>query len=417
MQLIQQGEFTKVKKFLINFNESKVIFYVINILAFGIILFLTNLFPMYADDFPFSKMFGSNNAIKNVSDFFKSLNDYYCTAGGRLISVAIIQALTQNKIIYDVLNALVHVGLVNVICIYIYGKERRDNLFVITAFLMLWFFLPTYGGIALWLSASVMYVWTILAVLVFGLFYWQRYYDEKIAVLHLKFKDTILLLLGGFIAGLSLEPSACILMLALFLYIIYKLKNHKKFLPQEVIGIIFALAGFAVLMSAPGNYARLHAVEEYAVESRYILFRIARETYYSALYLIMPLCVVVLLTALSAENTERNFYEWFSLRNSENKIRPQVLILFFAFISVAVMTFSAGFALRVFVTPVVLLIIAAGLAFKKAVKRNISVLSCLIALVIIFFIAKFSSAVKGSLSSGQPIMIQTHFILDEATVQ
>lgn len=392
------------------FNESKVIFCVINLAAFGIILFLTNLFPMYADDFGFSKMFHTGDTITGAADFFKSLSDYYHTAGGRLISVGLIQALTQKKVIYDVLNALIHVCLVNVICLYVYGQEKRDNLFVIAAYLMLWFFLPTYGGIALWLSGSVMYIWTTLIILTFGLFYWRRYYEDNIATKS-SIKNSLLLMVGGLASGLSLEPSACVLMLALFMYAIYKWKKHKKFFAHEIFGIIFALTGFAILMAAPGNYARLRGVEEYAAESRYILFRLARESYYSALYMITPLCLIIILSALSGAG------EWFRLRNSKNKISPQILILFFAFMNIAVMTFSAGFALRIFAMPVALLIIASGLAFKDASKKNIAVLSCLILLFVILFVAQCSTAIKESINSGRPIMIQTHFILDEATIQ
>lgn len=166
-------------------------------------------------------------------------------------------------------------------------------------------------------------------------------------------------------------------------------------------------------MLAPGNFSRYSYVAGNDVQRSIFLeymYRIFRETYYAFYYLTLPAGVCIALILLAPKTLKKR------------------ILLFpgLAFVSVYVMTFSNGFATRVFLTPLVLLTIGIGLAAESIIpeikdmgqnekkwKRSFTVLVCTLALVVL---TQYGTGVLKSIQTGEVMHREISYILHDTSV-
>ena len=399
-------------------QKNRLLWIFTNVFVFGLVLVLTYITPLYADDLMNQKIFGTEIDIQNVGDVIESVKVYYITWGGRATAQFLIQFfLLYDKKLYDIANACIYVALAHVMYKYIEPDKKRNNIMLLFIYLMLWFFMPTFGGEILWLTGSITYLWELLIVMAFGLVYYRACLmaekERKVGGRGSALLAALGMGVAGFLAGLSIEATSCTLMAALFFFAVWSIRRKRHLHIWEITGIIGALIGFCVLMLAPGNFSRYsHVAVEAAQRSALFeyIYRIFRETYYAFYYLTFPAGICIALSLLVPKTAKKR-------------------ILFFpmlAFISVYVMTFSNGFATRVFVTPLVLLTIGIGVAVKSIKmdagsviqnsKRQRLFLVVIVCTLILVALTQYATGVLRSVQTGETMYKEIGYTLQDTSI-
>lgn len=415
----------------IDLDSSKGLFVIINLVMLVSLFFFTKYTPLYSDDISHAMM-SADHPITKLTDIFISSRDYYFEWGGRLPSHIIFQYLIVfNRRLYDIINPLAYI--VYVMIIYYYANyEKISNIFLVIVYSFLWIYTPSYGGVYLWLTGSVTYLWFMVPILFIGLYYKMRITNSIRTDKYRNLKKILLgigLFIGGIISGWSIESASCSLVFALLIYFVYKKHNNEKIYILDYAGFVGVAIGWALLMFAPGNYARANVVEESTNILIKYIFRICRETYYSCMYISIPfgLSISLFLLTYFAYNIEfdnRKFgYKQIVTVLKKNKdLELALFFILLALVSIYVMTFSPAFANRIFITPLALLTISIGISLKSYMnKLNASlhgkvkvVLGILVTFVAIYSLTQMVTAAKVCSFEGIPIEKYINFHYPEA---
>ena len=205
----------------------------------------------------------SENAVRISSwqDLFASQMLHYFTWSGRIVNHTLAQFfLWTGKTVFNVCNALVstfmvaeiywcsHKGVVTV-------NAKAGMLYGI--FFALWTFTPKFGDVFLWLDGCCNYLWTTALLIGFLLPYVRKFYSYSENM-----KDSVLfnffMLCLGLVAGCTNENTVCwvIPVILFFIFKLWKCGRAESWLYFGVAGLV---AGYLLLLFAPGNMARLLA--------------------------------------------------------------------------------------------------------------------------------------------------------------
>ena len=406
-----------------NNNLNRFTILLLNLFWFCIITFLSYRMPLYFDDYQHRNSFYDGNTIESIAQIIPSVQTYYMTWGGRIVSMFFIQLILMlPKPFFAVCNGLIYVMVANVI--YNYSVTNSDNkksdvVELGSVYVFLWFFMPDFAEVVTWITGSITYLWTNLIILSFGMLYYRDYCSTKGRITNATTYaqeqkrgvscalTCVLYVALGFFAGLSNEAGACSLVLILALFMTYKIRTRQRIYIYQILGSVSAFAGTGILLLAPGNYVR-SAVASSSESANMILayaFRIARESFYSIMFLTIPFAVVLGLAA----------YRFYSEQRFKSLFK-EVIFCILALVSVYVLTFASGFANRIFQLPVILLCISfvtsmeaiiseASDGKKVAIRKAIS-----ITVIVLTFMASFEvvagtlySSAKGSFYDRQTI--------------
>ena len=197
--------------------------------------------------------------ISSLKDIFVSQWSHYFTWSGRAVSHTIIQLfLWLGKPVFNICNAAVSVLLIMEIywCAHKGKISTQFNAGMVCCIaFMLWAFTPGFSGVFLWISGACNYLWTAVFLLAFLLPYIRKYYAFEDKLTENVF-FAFLMFLMGVIAGWSNENSICwvIMLLLVFLFANRRRKEMESWMFTGFAGLI---TGYALLMFAPGNIARL----------------------------------------------------------------------------------------------------------------------------------------------------------------
>ena len=233
--------------------NNKKIFIISVILVFILVFVLNHFTPLIADDYSYS--FGLNGKINSIKDIIDYQVHHWQTWGGRSIAHSIAQLfLMLPKLTFNICNSLVYALFTLLLYKHIVGKSKILNpaLYIIIN-LLAWFILPVYGQNMIWLIGSCNYLWMTTFVLAFLLPYRLTIDDDKNSKNIIKI---IVMFLFGIIAGWSNENTSAVMLLAIIIFIGYKLYNKKKISLWYYSGFIGSLIGFLMMVLAPGNSVR-----------------------------------------------------------------------------------------------------------------------------------------------------------------
>jgi len=197
--------------------------------------------------------------LSSFHDLLVSQWSHYFTGNGRAISHTIAQFfLWMGKDIFNMFNALISVLLI--MEIYWCANKGVVTLdFKISRlgfiFFALWAFTPAFSQVFLWLTGACNYLWSAVLLLAFVMPYIHKYYffeDDQSPGIGFIFGMFFL----GVLAGWTNENSVCWIILALLTFIIFNWKLHKLEV-WMVTGLTGLFIGYALLIFAPGNVARL----------------------------------------------------------------------------------------------------------------------------------------------------------------
>lgn len=396
---------------LSNKSKDKYIFFIVNILFFVIMLVINCIYPYSWDDGGIAQ--GYVGAKDNLIDIvLHTYRTYYLQWSGKLVPLSIVLFFTLvNKMAYNIIGSLMYVLLANII--YGFWDNKKYNYWVLlTIYSSLWIFIPWFGTVIFWIDGSIEYLWMLIPILLLGKIYYKQYfygYNKRISCVGI--------LLLGLVAGCGLEATGSALVFGLAVMLLSKIVKKKKVEKWEIAGIIGTLMGFASLMLAPGNYKRASVVMGQSSIYNNYLYRIARESYFFLLYEGVLFGVCIALMALLYICNKDNSVG----RDKRDKIILDILLIckeplafvILALISVYVMTFVSAFAVRIFLTPTVLLIISCLISIRKIGCSNTELVgivgkySLIVKIVIIsvslYVVVQMFTAFLFCLYTGDPI--------------
>ena len=129
-----------------------------------------------------------------------------------------------------------------------------------------------------------------------------------------------------------------------------------------------------MLIFAPANRIRVADAESATAVRSFLAtygYRFVRETYYTFIFLLVPIAISVALFVLSRKVEESEKRKFVVAICEEIAKGREAFFWLIAFASIYVMTFSAGFANRIFQFPLLMLIIAMGKSFIAIVSRDV----------------------------------------------
>lgn len=235
---------------------------------FIIALVLNILYPAMSDDYSFRYVwhgeYGSFfkmvdgyplERIEGVGDVLASLKSLYFTWGGRMIiwSLAYLFAALPD-IVFDLANSLVFVVLIIMLTMLgtlSFSLRELQARWLALAFVFLWGTSMMFASTYLWMAGSVGYLWVLIPQLGFLYFYIRFFVRGE----EPRFFSPLMFIIGIF-AGQSNENSGgAVILLAMGLTFI-AWRSGKR-LSWQIWGLAGALLGFLVLITAPGNFARV----------------------------------------------------------------------------------------------------------------------------------------------------------------
>lgn len=229
------------------------------VLIFVIYFLLNHLTPLLADDYRYSLM-SDNTRITSLGQIILSLWEHYFDWGGRIAAHFIAMLfLWIGKPVFNVFNALMLCLLMYLIFMHVTlrkPREKKDIFLLLFIFAASWVSFPMFHSTVVWLTGSANYLWMTVLILMFLLPY-RGLIDNKQIIKDSPAKGVLWLLLG-LAAGWSNENTGAISLLIVFLIYLYErlFKKTRKFPGWFYPGAIGHLAGFALLILAPGNFVR-----------------------------------------------------------------------------------------------------------------------------------------------------------------
>lgn len=201
--------------------------------------------------------------ITSWYDLFASQLSFYLTWSGRVINNTLAQLFTwAGKDFFNICNAMVCTLLIMEIywCIN-RGKVTAafNSGMLLWIFFVFWTFTPRFPSVVFWLVGAFHYLWPAFFLLGFLLPYIRKYYVSHHDVIFHNNLYACFMFFFGVLVGCTNENSVCWIILVLLVFTC-ELRKKKKAEPWIYAGLAGLLAGYCLLMFAPGNYARLYAV-------------------------------------------------------------------------------------------------------------------------------------------------------------
>lgn len=221
--------------------------------TFSVMLVFNCLTPLISDDYSYLLRFPTHEPVESIADVFVSQFYHYMQWGSRTLGLVLEQLfLLAGKWLFNPINAAAFC-LLAWVCAKLAAGRRPLHPFLLLAVLgFLVHANPCFGAVNLWVSGVCSYLYPLLFALCFLLPYrleldgpWQC---GRLAGIGMFF--------AGVAAGWSNENTGGTALLAalMFLLLLRVLCNHIPL--WAVTGAAGCLAGFLLLMLAPGQWAR-----------------------------------------------------------------------------------------------------------------------------------------------------------------
>ncbi len=217
---------------------------------------------------------------------------HYFNWGGRTVAHTLAQILLVfPKAVFNILNSFIYTALIYLIYLHgCFNKDNEDNSYMLLLIhFILWFIIPVFGQSFIWLVGSCNYLWTTVIILYFLWLYRRNTLSEK-------WYNLLFMFILGLLAGWTNEnTSAGLIAILVFSLIINKVETKKFELSKtRLFGIIGTLAGFIIMICAPGNYIRSAEFKD----DTFIIIKIIKRTLditNNLENIILPLLIVIII--------------------------------------------------------------------------------------------------------------------------
>lgn len=215
-----------------------------NKIYIGVFIFLLIIFflsPISGDDW------GNHlEGAKGIYHMFSQAVGMWFTWEGRLISRVLINILTYNKWLWNIVNSLVIVGIITYIERIVKFKNKKIML-VLTFATILFMNLFTFSQTVTWLAGNITYLFVIPLLLM----YLYIIYNDK----YNKITNVFLVILN-IIIPMFVEHMAILLILLNIYFIVKDYLKNKKINKRLIIYLIISILSFASMYFSPGNRIR-----------------------------------------------------------------------------------------------------------------------------------------------------------------
>ncbi|MBR5301459.1 MAG: hypothetical protein IKU38_01320 [Clostridia bacterium] len=207
------------------------------------------------DDYDYSFSWSTGDRLSGVADIIASQAAHYRLWGGRSVTHFLAQLfLFLGKQVFNAANAVMYVLLL--LEIYVLCKRREsawDWRLILMAHLLMFGFIEFFGVAFLWLDGACNYLWgTALALVPLIIARSEReggFFDSHGLCGYLAVPVC-------FFAGWTNENTACGVLGACALLLIWDVIRKRRIRLWRVLSLAAQAAGVAVLLLAPGNFAR-----------------------------------------------------------------------------------------------------------------------------------------------------------------
>ena len=230
------------------------------VVSAGILLWMMAmnlLTPYICDDYTYRLNFATGEPLGSVLEIFPSLYAHSFKMNGRLISHGFAQLfMLLPPVVFDAVNSLVFL-LTLLLSLRLCAGRCRGGLLLVM-FCLLWQFLPVFGQVALWQVGAVNYFWSLAAFVVFITPELLRFQENR--RLLRKPWHWAIFCIYAFFFGWYNEIASFVGICMVFCLILLDLwMNRKKPELRRFLPILFAAAGYLVMLSAPAQSANKQA--------------------------------------------------------------------------------------------------------------------------------------------------------------
>jgi hypothetical protein len=257
--------------------------------VFLVILILTALTPLLADDYSYCFSWADNSRVTSPLQIPASMAAHRQVTNGRVVSHALVQlVLMAPKLVFNLLNAGAAVLLLRLMDRFFRERKARQRLLLtLIGALLLFNEMPSFGQVALWLDGAINYSWGIVLFLLF-LWPYAALWLGKAQKRGLP-RDLGFLLLALLVGAYSENGSLATLFAAACLTLLSALRE-KKLRWRPLAGLGLGALGYVFLMTAPAtrgrgaglsfsalaqNFKRIAAQSREALLPLFLLFAIA----------------------------------------------------------------------------------------------------------------------------------------------
>lgn len=363
-------------------NKKKAI-YVLSCLSIFLLIYVLNHFTLYtSDDFVYHFIYkdsmptGNEQPISNLMDLITSQVNHWRVWNGRFTAHSIVQVFMQlHKEYFNVLNSFIFLMLIimsDKTSSRMMKEERKsfDSIYIVSLFLMFWWFLPEIGKTVLWVSGSGNYLWTGFIDLLW-LYLFINFSSSK--------KWSVLTIPLAFFMGAGNENTSPAVILLGGLFLFYDLIKEKKLRVIKIIELVSATIGFVLMILSPGSQKRGGGYPILPNLNNNILSLIQRSwERYSFLYVML---IVLLIIAILAKYIKKDH------------LLSICFLLAAHFACIFSLVASREWPPRVFFGASVLLCITIIIA-AKAVFENNNEIKKMAVIVILLVVVKFAFSYK-----------------------
>lgn len=165
------------------YTEKKSVLFVI-LAVFLIMTLLSFLTPMVADDYNYCYSFADGRRISSVGAIIESMIAHRNAVNGRIVAHSLVQLfLMLPKAVFNVANGLAAAVFVFLISLFSdAGSDKKNILVMLFSVLSLWYFVPQFGEVFLWLDGAFNYGWAMLFSLLFVLPFYLEFTGNRLKI-------------------------------------------------------------------------------------------------------------------------------------------------------------------------------------------------------------------------------------------
>lgn len=200
--------------------------------------------------------FGYGAGGSSLSAMFAAQVDEHLHWSGKFVGHFMARVLLHGPVwLHPVLTPLIFMGLVFSGVLLVLGAQWREKLrawHVVTLAGLVWFALPAFGTVYFWRTGTPDYGYSLAFATAFLVPY-RFWIDKK----DYRLPGGPVFALAGILAGCSNENVGMLAILAASCVAIYRFRGVKRVPLWAAAGIMGAIGGWLLMMTAPGNVVRL----------------------------------------------------------------------------------------------------------------------------------------------------------------
>lgn len=213
--------------------------YILLILFFILILFLS---PISGDDWG-NYIEGS----KGIRHIFGNAIGMYFDWEGRFVSRILINLLTYHKVLWNVINSLMIVGIIYYITKIVKPKNKK-LVFILSTLIILVMNIFTFSQVVVWVAGNITYLFVVPIMLYYFYQLFENNHNTKLNCTICAFLNIII--------PMFIEHMAITLVVGNILILIYKYIKDKKLDKQLLIYLSLSIISLFTMLLSPGSIKR-----------------------------------------------------------------------------------------------------------------------------------------------------------------